>query len=137
PVPRFPYTTLFRSIRDPRQNPNLIVIAGGFHVAAGKIHHRQKNAAAFQIPVRQAQLPEKVGPAHLEPHDVVGVMHHTHLIRLFVAHAYRCFKNSFSQGTSTPGWYVESNSLYQTNFRSPMESAFFCEYIHITRAHHT
>ena len=66
----------------------LIVVATGVHVLARRFDDGQEDACRLQVAIRAAQRAQQIGPANLEPDEVVGVVDHPHLVGLGVSHAH-------------------------------------------------
>src|ERR1700732_2292104 len=68
---------------------NFIVIAGWSFVAAARVDHRNKQTvAAFHIAIRKSKLPHQFHTPDFKPDEVVGMIDHSHLIGLGIAHPY-------------------------------------------------
>ena len=48
----------------------------------------QLKARVFHLAIGPAELSQQIRPAHLEPDEVVGVVHHAHLVGLRITHAH-------------------------------------------------
>lgn len=66
---------------------NGIVVTGRGMKAHGDIGNRQLHAFAFEFGVRLSQCANKVGTTELTPYEVVGMIHHAHLVGFGVSHA--------------------------------------------------
>src|SRR3712207_8617921 len=73
----FPYTTLFRSHRG--LDADEVVVAGGGVVAEAGLCHGEGNAAALQLGVGGAALPDQVRAADLAPDQVRSEEHTSEL----------------------------------------------------------
>src|SRR3954468_2980297 len=72
-------------------DPDEIVVAGRFQVIDRGLVHRQQDAARLDLAVAHAQSADVMGARPLEETEVVGVIHHAHLVGVAVddAHAVR------------------------------------------------
>ena len=75
------------SIAGRRPNLDLIIVPCRAPVLAVRVDHRQEDAGGFHFAIGPAERPQQVGPRHLEPDEVVGVVDDAHLVRLGVPHA--------------------------------------------------
>src|SRR6476659_6041590 len=81
-----------------RADDDLVVIARRSFVAAASVNHGDTAAVLlFHISVREAELAEKFDAPDLEPHQVVCVIHDSHLIGFGVAHANGGLRNTYVQ----------------------------------------
>jgi len=74
---------------DNRPHHEKIVIPGRPFITAMSLHARQKNPLFFPVRVGNAKLSAKLGPSHLEPGKVVGMINDTHLVGFTVANPKR------------------------------------------------
>src|SRR5262245_2364447 len=78
-----------------RQQPSfgpdlqLVVVPRGTRVFAMCFDHRQRNTSLFHLAITPAERPQQIRARDLEPHEVVRVVDHAHLVGLGVADAHR------------------------------------------------
>src|SRR5205823_2959816 len=60
----------------------LIIITRRGLVSAVHVHHGHEKPVRLHLAVIHTVFPAKFAPSRLEPHEVVGVMDHAHLVRL-------------------------------------------------------
>src|ERR1700677_4414642 len=66
---------------------NFVVISGWSLIAAAGINHGDAVAIfLLHVAIGKTELPQQFDPADFEPHKVIGVINHAHLVRLRVSH---------------------------------------------------
>src|ERR1019366_8497555 len=85
-----------------RPDGDHVIVAGGDLVAAAHVHDGDVGAVPlFHFAIGEAQLAQHLHPAYLKPDDEVGVIDHTHLVGLRIAHPQLGLVHlSFRAGTS-------------------------------------
>src|ERR1035441_9555332 len=76
------------SLFDPSLDEDLIVETGGRAVAATGLRHGEKDSVfAFHVSVVETTGFAQLDAAHFHPNQAIGVIDHTHLVGLGIAHA--------------------------------------------------
>src|SRR5512146_2584277 len=71
-----------------RTHNDLVIIESRSLVAAARIGHcDEATVMLLHVTIRKAKLPQQFHAANLKPDEVIGVVHHTHLVGFGVAHA--------------------------------------------------
>ena len=65
-------------------DPEQVVVEGRFAVTALHLGHREEDSLPFRLVVGNARLAHELGPADLEPTEIVGVIGDAHLVRVAV-----------------------------------------------------
>src|SRR5262245_26505845 len=63
-----------------RHDLQLVVVPGGQPIVAVHFDNRQREAVSFHLTIAPARETQQVGPANLEPHEIVRVVHDAHLV---------------------------------------------------------
>src|SRR5688572_6572677 len=69
-----------------RRHHQLIVVARWRLVFAMRLDDRKADARCFHVAIAAPDGTQKLAAADFEPHEVIGVIHHTHLVGFSVAH---------------------------------------------------
>ena len=75
-----------REVAHPAADPHPVVVAGGQEVAQGDLADRRAETGLLQVAVTHPGQANVLGAGDVEPDQVAGVVHHTHLIGLGVVH---------------------------------------------------
>src|SRR5256886_2014940 len=91
-----------RQLADPAADPQQVVVACRRPEAHVDLGHREVDALLLQLLVGDPGLAHQLGAGAVEPDQVVGVVHHAHLIGLGVIDAQR-YRADHAGATSTAG----------------------------------
>src|SRR4029079_1584183 len=117
-------------------NDDLIIVARRSFVTAASIDHGDMaTVLLLHVFVRESELAEELDASNFKPHEMIRVIHHTHLIGLGVAHADPDFAYAaahcplqlglrFSRKDATPSWNSEVERM----------AAFSCTAVSICRS---
>src|SRR6266496_1339120 len=73
---------------------DLFVIACRGPIAAAGIRHGDETAVVlFHIAIGKTKLAQHLDAPDFEPHKMIGVIDHAHLVRFRITHAYASFAN--------------------------------------------
>src|SRR6516165_6850703 len=68
-------------VNQPSTNGEQVVVAGRRLEAATHIHHRDVDViVCLHVAIGEAKLSQHLHPTHFKPYEVVGVVHHAHLV---------------------------------------------------------
>src|SRR5437879_1214346 len=82
----------FSNVLEPCAHNDLVIVTGRSLVPAARVDHRNEAVVVlFHVLVRETQLPEQFHSPDFEPDEMIGMIDHSHLIGLGIAHPHTAF----------------------------------------------
>ncbi len=112
-----------RKFDDPRPNDQLIFVTSRCHVAAVGLGHGQKQLRLFfHIAIREPAIVAKLAAAYLEPHQVICIISHAHLVGFGITNPDARFRNSIGDGRFVLCGFVHPFEKRLSQFRKTSQA---------------